>query len=145
MLLHFMQHAAKANAARCKHKRSAVHCLLHRAASFWGYCCSIAKARIRGWEDVTPSEEPCCFGIARTRLLYPRNLIRNSPSSVELSAMDNTSAGLVGGKHQHLGYLHMLGSLYGIERHIGHIVSCKRLDALINPVGTVLVAVKAHP
>ena len=27
--------------------------------------------------------------------------------------MDDAAAGLVGGKHQHLGYLYMLGSLYG--------------------------------
>lgn len=67
------------------------------------------------------------------------------PSSVELFAMDDAAAGLVGGKHQHLGYLYMLGSLYGIEHHIGHIISGKRLDALINLVGTVLVAVKTHP
>ena len=65
-------------------------------------------------------------------------------AAVDTAAVD-TAAGLVGGKHQHLGYLYMLGSLYGIEHHIGHIISGKRLDALINLVGTVLVAVKAHP
>ena len=107
--------------------------------------CAIAGVLIRDQKDVSPFQGSCYLGIARTRLLNPKILIRKSPSSVELFAMDDAAAGLVGGKHQHLGYLYMLGSLYGIEHHIGHIISGKRLDALINLIGTVLVAVKTHP
>ena len=107
--------------------------------------CAIAGVLIRDQKDVSPFQESCYLGDCASLASQSQNPDSKFPSSVELFAMDDAAAGLVGGKHQHLGYLYMLGSLYGIEHHIGHIISGKRLDALINLVGTVLVAVKTHP
>ena len=44
--------------------------------------------------------------------------------------MDDAAAGLVGGKHQHLGYLHMLWRRCCIERYIGYVVALSGLTPL---------------
>ena len=47
--------------------------------------CAIAGVLIRDQKDVSPFQESCYLGIARTRLLCPGNLIRNSPQACNYS------------------------------------------------------------
>ena len=56
--------------------------------------------------------------------------------------MHNGSVGLMCGKHQHFGYLHVLGSTCSVERHVGNVVAYERLDALVYIVGTLVVAME---
>ena len=58
--------------------------------------------------------------------------------------MDNAAAGLMSGQHQHLGYLHVLRSTGGIEGHIANVVAREGLDASLDGVGALVVAVEAH-
>ena len=46
------------------------------------------------------------------------------------------------GKHQHFGYLHVLGSACCVERYVGNVVAYERLDALIYIVGTLVIAME---
>lgn len=47
--------------------------------------CAIAGVLIRDQKDVSPFQESCYLGIARTRLLNPKILIRNSPQACNYS------------------------------------------------------------
>lgn len=44
---------------------------------------------------------------------------------------DDAAAGLVSGQNQHLSNLHMLGSIGGIDGHVGNVVASQGLNALI--------------
>lgn len=48
----------------------------------------------------------------------------------------------MGGENQHLGYLDMLGSAGGIECHVGNVVARQWLNATVNIVGTLAVAME---
>ena len=48
------------------------------------------------------------------------------------------------GKNQHFGYLNMLGSTCSIEGNIGDVGTTQRLDALVNIVGTLVVAMETN-
>lgn len=102
-----MQHGANTNAARClacctalRHsgitaalsqeprfgaKRMWLLSSCHAACDSGRGECAIAGALIRGQKDASPFEESCSLGIARTRLLNPKILIRNSPQACNYS------------------------------------------------------------
>lgn len=102
-----MQHGANTNAARCiacctALRHSGITDALSQEPRFgvkrmWllsschAVCDSgrgeraIARALIRGQKDASPFEESCYLGIARTRLLNPQILIRNSPQACNYS------------------------------------------------------------
>ena len=56
--------------------------------------------------------------------------------------MHNRSVGLMCSKHQHFGYLYMLGGACCIECHVGYVVAYERLDTLIYIVGTLVIAME---
>lgn len=102
-----MQHGANANAARClacctalRHsgitaalsqeprfgaKRMWLLSSCHAACDSGRGECVIAGTLIRGQKDVGPFEESCYLRVVRTRLLCPKNLIRNSPQACNYS------------------------------------------------------------
>lgn len=59
-----------------------------------------------------------------------------------LVSVNHGAIGLMGGENQHLGYLNMLGSAGGIECHVGNIIASQWLNATVNIVGTLGVAME---
>lgn len=102
-----MQHGANTNAARCiacctalRHsgitaalsqeprfgaKRMWLLSSCHAACDSGRGECAIAGVLIRDQKDVSPFQGSCYLGIARTRLLNPKILIRNSPQACNYS------------------------------------------------------------
>ena len=49
----------------------------------------------------------------------------------------------MGSQDEHLGYLHVSGSVSSIDGHIGNILASEWLDAFIHTCSTLLIAVEA--
>ena len=63
-----------------------------------------------------------------------------APPQPFLPTDDDAAAGLVGSQYQHLGNLHMLRGIGSIDGHVGNIVGCQGLDALIELGGALGMA-----
>lgn len=78
-----------------------------------------------------PTRNGCCMCVCYCGL------------SVLLFSDDDAATGLMCGEYEYFGYLHMCGSIGSKDGNVGDVVGSEGLDAFVDVVGSVVIAMEA--